>query len=57
VNFFEKLLRSCYGDSSVTVASFSCIDLERDLDLERRKNRDLQETSRERDKEYQKLKV
>lgn len=36
---------------------FSCIDLERDLDLERRKNRDLQETSRERDKEYQKLKV
>ncbi|KAI0306920.1 hypothetical protein B0F90DRAFT_1622392 [Multifurca ochricompacta] len=32
-------------------------DLERDLDLERRKSRDLQETSRERDKEYQKLKV
>ena len=32
-------------------------DLERDLDLERRKTRDLQETSRERDKEYQKLKV
>jgi len=27
------------------------------LDLERRKNRDLQETSRERDKEYQKLKA
>jgi hypothetical protein len=32
-------------------------DFERELDLERRKNRDLQETSRERDKEYQKLKV
>jgi len=27
------------------------------LDLERRRNRDLQETSRERDKEYQKLKA
>lgn len=32
-------------------------DLERDLELERRKTRDLQEASRERDKEYQKLKV
>jgi hypothetical protein len=32
------------------------IELERDLELERRKVRDLQETSRERDKEYQKLK-
>ncbi|EKM80452.1 hypothetical protein AGABI1DRAFT_128123 [Agaricus bisporus var. burnettii JB137-S8] len=31
-------------------------ELERDLELERRKVRDLQETSRERDKEYQKLK-
>lgn len=32
-------------------------ELERDLELERRKVRDLQEGSRERDKEYQKLKV
>lgn len=32
-------------------------ELERDLDLERRKVRELQETARERDKEYQKLKV
>ena len=32
-------------------------ELERDLELERRKVRDLQEASRERDKEYQKLKV
>lgn len=32
-------------------------ELERDLELERRKVRDLQEASRERDKEYQKLKT
>ena len=32
-------------------------ELERDLELERRKVRELQEASRERDKEYQKLKV
>jgi hypothetical protein len=31
--------------------------LERDLEIERRKNRELQDTTRERDKEYQKLKV
>jgi len=31
--------------------------LERDVELEKRKNRDLQEASRERDKEYQKLKA
>lgn len=33
------------------------IELERDLELERRKVRDLQDGSRERDKEYAKLKV
>ena len=33
------------------------VELERDLELERRKVRELQETARERDKEYQKLKV
>ena len=32
-------------------------DLERDLEVERRKVRDLQEATREREKEYQKLKV
>lgn len=32
-------------------------EFERDLELERRKVRDLQDASRERDKEYQKLKV
>ena len=32
-------------------------ELERDLELERRRTRELQEASRERDKEYQKLKV
>ena len=31
--------------------------MERDLEIERRKNRELQDASRERDKEYQKLKV
>lgn len=31
--------------------------VEKDLELERRKVRELQESSRERDKEYQKLKV
>lgn len=48
------------------VSLFSCAisraiihvpELERDLELERRKNRELQEASRERDKEYQKLKA
>jgi hypothetical protein len=33
------------------------IALERDVELEKRKNRDLQEASKERDREYQKLKV
>jgi hypothetical protein len=42
---------------AVTFSFFIYTDLERDLDVERRKNRDLQETSRERDKEYQRLKV
>jgi lipase chaperone LimK len=37
--------------------TYHSIELERDLELERRKIRDMQETSRERDKEYQKLKV
>jgi len=33
------------------------VELERDLELERRKTREIQEAARERDKEYQKLKV
>lgn len=33
------------------------VGLERELELERRKNRDVQAVSREKDKEYQKLKV
>lgn len=33
------------------------VALERDVELEKRKNRDLQDASRERDKEYQKLKA
>lgn len=35
----------------------SSIELERDLELERRKVREVHEASRERDKEYQKLKA
>jgi hypothetical protein len=42
----------------LTVAHLPMVsELERDLELERRKVRDLQDSSRERDKEYQKLKV
>lgn len=33
------------------------IDLERDLELERRRAREFQDAAREREKEYQKLKV
>ncbi|KAF8506019.1 hypothetical protein F5888DRAFT_1791958 [Russula emetica] len=51
----ENLVRE--ADSEISLLSNKLSDLERDLDLERRKNRDLQEMSRERDKEYQKLKV
>ncbi|KAH9981857.1 hypothetical protein BJV74DRAFT_778294 [Russula compacta] len=51
----ENLVRE--ADGEINLLSSKLSDLERDLDLERRKNRDLQETSRERDKEYQKLKV
>ncbi|KAH9071656.1 hypothetical protein EDB83DRAFT_2505664 [Lactarius deliciosus] len=51
----ENLVRE--ADSEINLLSGKLSDLERDLDLERRKNRDLQESSRERDKEYQKLKV
>ena len=35
----------------------SVVGLKRDLELERRKTRELQDVARERDKEYQKLKV
>ncbi|KAH9960489.1 hypothetical protein BC827DRAFT_1132969 [Russula dissimulans] len=51
----ENLVRE--ADSEINLLTSKLSDVERDLDLERRKNRDLQETSRERDKEYQKLKV
>ncbi|KAI0248690.1 hypothetical protein BJV78DRAFT_1130966 [Lactifluus subvellereus] len=51
----ENLVRE--ADSEINLLNNKLSDLERELDLERRKNRDLQETSRERDKEYQKLKV
>ena len=35
----------------------SCQGLEKELELERRKLRELQDTARERDKDYQKLKA
>lgn len=51
----ENLVRE--ADSEINLLSGKLSDFERDLDLERRKNRDLMESSRERDKEYQKLKA
>jgi len=51
----ENLVRE--ADSEINLLTGKLSDVERDLDLERRRNRDLQETSRERDKEYQKLKA
>jgi E3 ubiquitin-protein ligase CCNP1IP1 len=43
--------------SSFSMFTLDATEFERDLELERRKVRDLQEASRDRDKEYQKLKV
>jgi len=51
----ENVVREANGEISLLSSKVS--ELERDLELERRKIRDLQDTSRERDKEYQKLKA
>jgi E3 ubiquitin-protein ligase CCNP1IP1 len=46
-----------YDTDGCSVMDGEPVGLERDLELERRKNRDHQEQLRERDKEYSKLKV
>ncbi|KAF9452186.1 hypothetical protein P691DRAFT_722507 [Macrolepiota fuliginosa MF-IS2] len=51
----ENVVRE--ANSEINLLSNKTAQLERDLELERRKVRDLQDASRERDKEYQKLKA
>ncbi|KAJ6510069.1 hypothetical protein C8R47DRAFT_964275 [Mycena vitilis] len=51
----ENVVREANGE--INLLSNKNAELERDLELERRKIRDLQDAARERDKEYQKLKV
>ncbi|KIO30999.1 hypothetical protein M407DRAFT_68368 [Tulasnella calospora MUT 4182] len=45
------------ANSQLSLLNDKCSQLERDLELERRKTRDKDERLREKDKEYQKLKV
>jgi E3 ubiquitin-protein ligase CCNP1IP1 len=45
------------ANGEINLLSNKNAELQRDLELERRKVRDLQEAAREQDKEYQKLKV
>ncbi|EGO27335.1 hypothetical protein SERLADRAFT_406467 [Serpula lacrymans var. lacrymans S7.9] len=51
----ENVIREANGE--INLLSNKVAEMERDLELERRKVHELQEVSRERDKEYQKLKV
>ncbi|KAJ7638573.1 hypothetical protein FB45DRAFT_976707 [Roridomyces roridus] len=51
----DNVVREANGE--INLLSNKNAELERDLELERRKVRDLQDAGRERDKEYQKLKV
>ncbi|KAF8803809.1 hypothetical protein BYT27DRAFT_6720183 [Phlegmacium glaucopus] len=51
----DNVIREANGE--MNLLNNKKAELERDLELERRKVRELQETARERDKEYQKLKV
>ncbi|KAJ7507475.1 hypothetical protein B0H11DRAFT_2218321 [Mycena galericulata] len=51
----ENVVREANGE--ISLLSNKNAELERDLELERRKVRDLQDAARERDKEYQKLKT
>ncbi|KAJ7117317.1 hypothetical protein C8R43DRAFT_102973 [Mycena crocata] len=51
----ENVVREANGE--INLLSNKNAELERDLELERRKVRDLQDATRERDKEYQKLKA
>ncbi|KAK2466458.1 hypothetical protein APHAL10511_002100 [Amanita phalloides] len=45
------------ANSEIGLLNGKIAELERDLEIERRKNRELQDAARERDKEYQKLKA
>ncbi|KAG8726112.1 hypothetical protein FRC12_023693, partial [Ceratobasidium sp. 428] len=45
------------ANSELTLLNNKLTGIERDLELERRKTRDLMDVARERDKEYQKLKT
>ncbi|KAG8218440.1 hypothetical protein J3R82DRAFT_4066, partial [Butyriboletus roseoflavus] len=51
----ENVIREANGELNLLGSKVS--ELERDLELERRKIHELQDTSREREKEYQKLKA
>ncbi|KAI6151831.1 hypothetical protein BKA82DRAFT_2901892 [Pisolithus tinctorius] len=51
----ENVIREANGE--IRLLGDKITELERDLELERRKVRELQDTSREREKEYQRLKV
>ncbi|KAF7353034.1 E3 ubiquitin-protein ligase CCNB1IP1 [Mycena venus] len=51
----ENVVREANGE--INLLSNKNAELERDLELERRKVRDLQDAAREQDKEYQKLKA
>lgn len=51
----ENVVREANGE--ISLLSNKVTQFERDLEIERRKVRDLQDASRERDKEYQKLKI
>ncbi|KAG5646471.1 hypothetical protein DXG03_003521 [Asterophora parasitica] len=51
----ENVVREANGE--ISLLNNKTAELERDLELERRKTRELQDASRDREKEYQKLKV
>ncbi|KAJ3842501.1 hypothetical protein F5878DRAFT_576689 [Lentinula raphanica] len=51
----DNVVREANGE--IALLNNKATDLERDLEVERRKVRDLQEATREREKEYQKLKA
>ncbi|KAF9055051.1 hypothetical protein BDZ89DRAFT_938007 [Hymenopellis radicata] len=51
----DSVVREANGEISLLNSKIA--ELERDLELERRKVRELQESSRDRDREYQKLKA
>ncbi|KAF8897248.1 hypothetical protein BD779DRAFT_1667251 [Infundibulicybe gibba] len=51
----DNVVREANGE--ISLLSSKLMELERDLEVERRKVRELQDTAREKDKEYQKLKA